>query len=731
MSEFDTPLRERDPGLLRDADDISEDSEMMLLGNPRDSGGGAGVQDTAALRGNQPGTTTEEEQQDDPAVEETNPLTPSLHRAKRTFEDANYVSKVKYESLNISQINENTTAQDYQRATATLKTMNFMAILMQEVLGLDAHELDEDGEAFSEFVRTNNIRKPEDLVVIPYEDYENFYGYKIPRTYFQRIQCLWHWMNSRDTTSADLYTHFCSLQESTFQDYMMTKWRRPQHVTFGGVTTHPSTTQGDNLPASRMARRASGAATLESTRRRSAIGTQSGLTPARSGNTRSTSGKGGTTLNIGDWLRQQAGNGNGSGGGSGDGSGGGNPGSQSTSASGGGSNNAGSGGGRNPVSSGGGGGPPPGGNTAGTSVNGPNAPIILQLPSHTYSAATEFDKASKRSVSDYNVLSNKEGWAKWQRQFIGTARDHKCENVLDPRYVPTTQEEVDLFDVQQRFMYSVFTKVLTEPSAVDILRKYANPTDRTRFGDAQSIYQEIVDHFEGGAIQRVTIISIDTKLTNMRLNRDWSKTVLAFVNEVSKLIKDHRELTSNSNGDDYYIAKVKATFSEHKDMQQLIGAMETQESLMERRFQAALSSAGGFAGLPTMGYDAFMFEIKQFAIDLDARYAKSQAKRRANKAEKKKKEDDAKKNGGGNRNGGNRGGDRNNNGGRTNGGGQRGGRDSRGPGYISQEDWLKMSYDERQRIFRERERARSANNANTTTDDCWSHKEVTRKHQHG
>ena len=267
-------------------------------------------------------------------------------------------------------------------------------------------------------------------------------------------------------------------------------------------------------------------------------------------------------------------------------------------------------------------------------------------------------------------------------------------------------------------MYSVFTKVLTEPSAVDILRKYANPTDRTRFGDAQSIYQEIVDHFEGGAIQRVTIISIDTKLTNMRLNRDWSKTVLAFVNEVSKLIKDHRELTSNSNGDDYYIAKVKATFSEHKDMQQLIGAMETQESLMERRFQAALSSAGGFAGLPTMGYDAFMFEIKQFAIDLDARYAKSQAKRRANKAEKKKKEDDAKKNGGGNRNGGNRGGDRNNNGGRTNGGGQRGGRDSRGPGYISQEDWLKMSYDERQRIFRERERARSANNANTTTDDA-------------
>ena len=79
MSEFDTPLRGRDPGLFRDPDDTSEDSETMLRGNPRDGGGGAGVQDTATLRGNQPGTTAEEEQQDDSADVGTNPLTPSLH----------------------------------------------------------------------------------------------------------------------------------------------------------------------------------------------------------------------------------------------------------------------------------------------------------------------------------------------------------------------------------------------------------------------------------------------------------------------------------------------------------------------------------------------------------------------------------------------------------------------------------------------------------------------------
>ena len=212
----------------------------------------------------------------------------------------------------------------------------------------------------------------------------------------------------------------------------------------------------------------------------------------------------------------------------------------------------------------------------------------------------------------------------------------------------------------------------------------------------------------------MTVVSLNTKLTNMRLNRDWSKTVLAFVNEVSKLVKDHRELTNNVNGDEYYIEKVKATFSEHKDIGGHIKSMDTQESLMERRFQAAFQGIGGhFGPLPPMSYETFIFEVKQYAIDLDARYAKSEAKRRANKAEKKKKEKEEeekkKKNGGR---------DNNSNGGRANGSGRGNGDRSHdrrgGPGYISSEQWMNMSYDERQKIFRERERARSANNANTT-----------------
>eukprot|EP00977_Amphora_coffeiformis_P022638 scaffold11140_cov114-Amphora_coffeaeformis.AAC.2 len=65
-------------------------------------------------------------------------------------------------------------------------------------------------------------------------------------------------------------------------------------------------------------------------------------------------------------------------------------------------------------------------------------------------------------------------------------------------------------------MYSVFTKTITEPSAVDILRNYSNPNSPD-FGDAQQIYADLCDHFEGGAIGQVTITELETLSNNTNI----------------------------------------------------------------------------------------------------------------------------------------------------------------------------------------------------------------------
>jgi len=199
--------------------------------------------------------------------------------------------------------------------------------------------------------------------------------------------------------------------------------------------------------------------------------------------------------------------------------------------------------------------------------------------------------------------------------------EHKCEQVLDPSYVPdpTDGDAVHLFKSQQRFMYSVFTKVLTEGKAVDILRNYSNPRSTT-FGDAQLIYSDLCDHFDGGAQARVSAASLETELTNLRLNKNWGKSVKAFMNKVSHLIRDHKEATDGAHDDRYYIEKLKNTFLEHRDMSSHLRTLETQEAMLTRRM--------GATGLPQMTYEQWLFEISEYATTLDDRCSKNQSNRR-------------------------------------------------------------------------------------------------------
>ena len=194
---------------------------------------------------------------------------------------------------------------------------------------------------------------------------------------------------------------------------------------------------------------------------------------------------------------------------------------------------------------------------------------LYQVVYATSSKASDFDKGSHQSSSDYKPFSDKNQWTKWQRQLLGTAFEHKVERILDPSFCPDPNDpdDIALFGQQQRFLYSVFCKTLQEGKAADILRGYSNMKS-PNFGDAQSINAELVDHFEAGNVTRVSAETLE--LTTMQLNKSWSKSVTAFVNSVSHVIRNHKEATGSIQSDTYYIEKLNATFSEHKDMSQHI-----------------------------------------------------------------------------------------------------------------------------------------------------------------
>ena len=67
-----------------------------------------------------------------------------------------------------------------------------------------------------------------------------------------------------------------------------------------------------------------------------------------------------------------------------------------------------------------------------------------------------FAKSIKKDPEAYPAF--KEAWFcdTWNRELHSKAHLHNLSNVLDFSYLPATVEENELFELQKRFMYSVF-----------------------------------------------------------------------------------------------------------------------------------------------------------------------------------------------------------------------------------------------------------------------------------
>ena len=86
--------------------------------------------------------------------------------------------------------------------------------------------------------------------------------------------------------------------------------------------------------------------------------------------------------------------------------------------------------------------------------------LSLTAPKHQLTPAEMFKKRIER---DSSILSNfKDGkfWDYWRRSTIGSANAQDISDVLDPDYSPKHPEEMVLFHEKQKFMCSVFDKVL-------------------------------------------------------------------------------------------------------------------------------------------------------------------------------------------------------------------------------------------------------------------------------
>ena len=75
-------------------------------------------------------------------------------------------------------------------------------------------------------------------------------------------------------------------------------------------------------------------------------------------------------------------------------------------------------------------------------------------------AVDYFKRTFKCDKAHYLIFKEDKHWDNWKHSTLATARSHKCEEIFNPTYVPSSCSDKAIFDEKQKFIYSVFEEKL-------------------------------------------------------------------------------------------------------------------------------------------------------------------------------------------------------------------------------------------------------------------------------
>jgi len=164
----------------------------------------------------------------------------------------------------------------------------------------------------------------------------------------------------------------------------------------------------------------------------------------------------------------------------------------------------------------------------------PTSPIATHHPSTVSKTPADlFKKGVTRDPASFPILVKDTSFEPWSRSLTAAAIAQGLGNVLNPKYKPSTHDEITLFALQKDFMHSVFHNILKTDVGKDLLRKH----EPTR--DAQALHSELLTFYQTGNMGADQTSEWITYLTTTRANDGkWDGThhgyILHFLDIVSK-----------------------------------------------------------------------------------------------------------------------------------------------------------------------------------------------------
>ena len=166
------------------------------------------------------------------------------------------------------------------------------------------------------------------------------------------------------------------------------------------------------------------------------------------------------------------------------------------------------------------------------------APLVKQAP--PIDLVREFKRGIKRDISQFPTLKDDSQWDNWNRGLTAQARAQGIADVLDPSYLPTTQETIELFQEQLKFMYAVFEKTLLTDKGKALVRYYQQTFD------AQSIYRDLSAYAMQSTKAAMSASNLLSYITTTKLgDGTWKGTTHAFILHWQDQVRKYHDLSSH------------------------------------------------------------------------------------------------------------------------------------------------------------------------------------------
>ena len=113
---------------------------------------------------------------------------------------------------------------------------------------------------------------------------------------------------------------------------------------------------------------------------------------------------------------------------------------------------------------------------------------------------------------------------------------------MNPRYFPTSDDDKRFFNSQKVFLSQLFTIVLHEPTASELLRKYSNRDDKDNYGDSQKIHSALVERFTKGSFAQIQWANLVQKINAACLDKTWTKSICQFLTGFNHMVNNIQSL---------------------------------------------------------------------------------------------------------------------------------------------------------------------------------------------